>query len=74
MAKIIEFPDKDSMSVDPKVVLEVALRRELSDVIVIGYTEDGSFYLSASPDYKPDLMYMVELAKIAILESGEDDE
>lgn len=73
--KIIKlFPDKDGVTfekIDPKQVISKSLEAGLNEVLIIGWSDDGMFYLSSSEGYTPDLITMCELAKQFFL-SGYD--
>lgn len=49
-------------------VLAGAVRAELSEVVVLGYTKDGEFYFSASEANGPDVLWLLEYAKKRLLE------
>lgn len=42
---------------------------DLKDVMVIGHKTDGKFYIASSHGYAPDMLFLLELAKSAVLKS-----
>lgn len=65
--KIVElFPGDKRVTYDripPTRVIDAAKDAGLAEVLIIGWTEDGRFYISSSEGYTPDLLAMCDLAK-----------
>ena len=48
MAEIVNFPGITKLDISPERILANAAEQKFSGVIVIGYLEDGSEYVSSS--------------------------
>lgn len=74
--KIVElFPGNPRVTYDripPERVINAALEASLAEVLILGWTEDGRFYISSSEGYTPDLLAMCELGKHNLLSSYEE--
>lgn len=66
MAEIVEFPITTGR-VDPDDVLE-APKGRLEDVIVVGWTKDGDFYLACSTGELRDLLFLSKLLDKELME------
>ena len=53
-------------------VLSAALERNITDVIVLGYDEDGDFYFAASKANGGDVLWLLALAQKRLLQTAED--
>lgn len=76
---VINFPgvnivrdDDDTVTGDE--VLQRAMGRGISPLIVIGRLPDGSMFFSTNMDHPPDVVWALETAKRMILENGFGDE
>lgn len=54
--------------VPPEEVLKAAIERDLTEVIVIGWTKDDELYLSMSESYIPDLIWLLASAHKMLME------
>ena len=66
-AKIIEGHFNTTLPVPAEKVLKGALEYKLSDVIIIGKTDDGDLYLASSMPEAPEILWLLENAKCFIL-------
>lgn len=66
-AKIIDFPGITRLDLDPNRVLASALG-QLKSVVVLGYDQDGDFYIATSYADGGDMLWDLELAKKKLLE------
>ena len=76
MSKIIDFPGITRLDSDPARVLEHAMEAGLTDVVVIGFKEDGSEYFRSSLADGGDVLWHLERAKHKLItmpdEMGEE--
>lgn len=68
MSDIIPFPGSTTLNIDPRQVLEGALKANLKEAIVIGTDENGYFYLASSEGRAPDINWLLDQAKEYLLE------
>jgi hypothetical protein len=54
----------------PAKVLAEAAGESLSDCMVIGWTRDGEMYFSSTTSEGPEVLWLMEQAKFALLEMG----
>lgn len=66
------FPGATSYDHDPNVILEMAKRGNLDEVLIIGFDQDGQLFVSASRNDLPALLWLLEKAKKMLLEVGDD--
>lgn len=66
MTNIVKFPSHEPDFVDPKVVLDAAKKR-VSECVVIGWTEDGTMYVSGSHADHMETIALLEVAKAAFI-------
>jgi hypothetical protein len=60
-------PDITIGQIAPRAVLQAALDAGLSEVMVLGWDAEGSFYMASSEGYTPDLITMCEIAKASYI-------
>lgn len=69
------FPGATEEDYDPNVVLAAAQRANLESVFVVGWTQDGELFASASIANCGDLLWLMEVAKAkmmrAVLENND---
>lgn len=68
---IIEFNGITTLPIPVDRILNRALEAELSTVLVIGWSADGSFYFCGSDPSGPENLWLLELAKKALIEVGD---
>lgn len=64
---IVKFDGETVLDVTPESVLEGAIEEGLSDVLIVGHTKDGDFYLASSVADSGALMWSLEKAKHQLL-------
>lgn len=52
---------------DATITLEAAARANLADVIIIGWDEEGELFFSSSMADGPEVLWLIEKAKAALL-------
>lgn len=62
-AALPDIPD----DIESSVVLQKAIERDVTDVIVIGRTKEG-FYFASAPSSKAEIIYLLERMKHMIME------
>jgi len=70
-AEIVELGNLTRLNIPVERVLENA-KEEISEdgVVLIGWDKDGDLYFASSIASGPDVLWLLEKAKIALLESG----
>lgn len=58
----------DADDLTPADVLTAAIERDLEEVVVIGLTKEGDFYLYPSSSYAPDIVWLLQYAQKFLLE------
>jgi hypothetical protein len=59
----------------PATVLQLSAERDLSAVLVLGYTLEGTMWVSSSGNVtRQDALWLVENAKMQIMFGEDDDE
>lgn len=66
MSKIIPLNETTTMDIPPDRVLENAVGK-LKSVIVLGYDQDGYEYFASSTSEYGDLLLLLERAKLTLL-------
>jgi hypothetical protein len=66
MDNIIEFPGKTILDVEPDKVLDAAIGK-LETVLVIGLSENSEYYFATSTSDKAKLLLMLETFKFKLL-------
>jgi len=72
-------PNADELIADRKAektarrVLEVALQQKFEAVAVLGFTADGGIYVTASCSHGGDVLWLMEAAKMALLEAAKKE-
>lgn len=70
---VIEFPGETVGPIPPKKILDKANEEQLKDVVVLGWTEDNSLYISSSTGEAPDLIFLLEMAKAELIDMIRSD-
>jgi hypothetical protein len=60
---VVLFPGVTAKDFDPDVMLQVARRIGLSQVVILGYDKEGAEYFSSSVSDGPEVVWMLERAK-----------
>lgn len=66
------FPGISPLDYDPKIILEVSARQDLTEVVVIGWHENGDMYFTSSMADGPECLWLIEKAKLALLNVGDE--
>jgi hypothetical protein len=71
MAKLIDFPigineGETRLDIDPDKVLTGAVGK-LSEVVIVGYESDGSFYFASTRANGPDVLWLLKQAEQRLL-------
>lgn len=67
------FPGQTEEPFDATMLLEAAAREKLTDVVILGWDENGELFFSASAADGPEILWLIEKAKLLIL-AGPPDE
>lgn len=54
---------------DPKVVLQAAIDRNLDNVVVLGYLENGDMYFAGSTSDGPLVLWLLENFKAELMQT-----
>lgn len=71
MGDVVELDVITKLDIPPERVLKGALEIELESVVIVGHTKDGEYFASSIAD-GPEVLWMLERAKKAILEIPDD--
>lgn len=63
---IINFPGITRLKIDPDKVLSAPVGN-LTSVVVVGYDKNGAEYFAASDPSGPEVLWLLERAKLALL-------
>ena len=69
-AEIVNLPVVTRLDLDPNRVLDSVPREGLKGVIVIAEEDDGGFYFAASMASGPENLWLMEQAKMRLLQMG----
>ena len=67
------FPGATEAPMDANVMLRGAIRADLETVVIIGVSKDGSDFISCSGSSTWQALWMLEQAKLDLLNLGRDD-
>jgi|TARA_E500000178_G_scaffold262673_1_gene259717 hypothetical protein len=67
---IVHFPRKIELKKDPVPVLCEIAGKTLTDVLILGSTEDGTIKMITTQEDVADILFYLEAAKFSIMESG----
>ena len=67
MANVIDLPVITRLDLNPDRVLDGA-REKLNDVIVMGWDKNGDLYFASSQADGGDALWLMEKAKLALME------
>ncbi len=66
------FPGISPNNYDASLMLQAADRADLSSVVIIGWDDNGDLFFSSNVGSGPECLWLIEKAKKALLEVGED--
>lgn len=70
MAKIIIFPGITKLDIPPERIVAKINEESLSEVVVLGWKPDGSFYFASSIADGGDVLWLLRTAEIKLLQAG----
>ena len=68
MGEVIVADSATSLDVPAERILKAALKAGVSRVVIVGYTEDGEEYFSASIASGETVLWLLERARIKLLD------
>lgn len=70
MSNVVEFGGVTRLDIPADRILAAAQDTALTDVLVIGYRDDGSFYFASSVADGGDALWLLELAKRRLFQAA----
>lgn len=70
---VVRFPGITSHDLPPETVYDMAKEADLQDIVIIGWDADGHFYYNATTADSFKALWLLEKAKQALLNAGDDD-
>jgi hypothetical protein len=67
IAPVVDLPVITSLPINVDRVINAALGK-LKEVVVVGYDEDGDLYFASSEPGGPEVLWLLEKAKLALLD------
>ena len=68
MSKIVELPVITKLDIPVERILRRAQEADLESVVVIGFTADGDFWFSSTQADGGDVIWLLEKAKLELLQ------
>lgn len=72
MGDVVNINCITRLPLNPQRVLEAALSRGLTSVVIIGFKEDGSEYFASSDPSGPEVLWLLERSKKRLLSMPDD--
>lgn len=69
MGDVIQLPTRGD--IESKLIFEGAIKADLKEAFVCGWTADGTLYIASSNGYVPDLLFLIEHAKRAVMDHSD---
>ena len=69
---VVELDCVSSIDVPPDRILKRAQYANLTDVVVIGYDDDGQFFFASSTPEGPQVLWLMELTRTRLVQAAED--
>lgn len=66
---IVDFPGASYRDIPPEAVLKAALKADLAEVLVLGWTTDNNLYAAPSMVNPAEALMLIESFKHAMMES-----
>lgn len=63
MGDVVQFNGLTKLKTDPSRILQLALKAELADVVVVGFNKDGDFWFSGSDPDGSEVLWLLERAR-----------
>lgn len=73
MTNVVTLPVVTTLPLNPERVLSAAIGAELTEVVVIGYTKDGTEYFASSVADGGSVLWHLERAKLKLLTLHESE-
>jgi predicted secreted protein len=73
MSNVVTLPVITRLDTDPSQIVEKAAAAELTEVVIIGYSKDGSEYFASSIADGGSVLWHLERAKMKLLRIHEDE-
>lgn len=70
---VVPFIGVTRLDTPPERVIDGAGKANLSDVVIVGFTEDGDFYFASNKADAGDVVWLLEQAKFKLLRMCDDD-
>jgi len=70
MSNVTDFPGVSRASTPVPKILASAAGQRLQSVVVIGWREDGKIYFASSDSDGAEVLWLMENAKLELLEAG----
>ena len=67
MADVIMLNNITTLDIPPERVLDKAREMNLKHIVICGYTQDEDEYFASSVSSGPDVLWLLERCKIALL-------
>ena len=64
---VIELDGETTLDIPVERVISGALEKDLETVIVLGWNEEGEMYLASSTGSRPNMYYLLDSAKVALM-------
>lgn len=72
MGEVVELGVITSIPVPSEKILQKALDRNVTDVVVIGYDSEGGFYFASSDPDGGNVLWLLELAKRKLFKGADE--
>lgn len=70
---VVSFTGITRLDGDPERILKAAMKAGLEGVVILGYDADGAEYFASSYAGGPDVLWLLERCKIALLDAVGDE-
>ena len=74
MGDVIPLPVITTLDIPVSRVLKSAKKAKLEHAVVIGYEPEGEFYFASSIANGPDVLWLLEKAKRALMDTADEME
>lgn len=65
---VVALPVITTLDIEPKRMLNAAMKSDLDSLVMIGFTQDGEFYFASNRGDAGTVMFLMETAKYKLLE------
>lgn len=70
MSNVVEWRGVTRLDHPVERIIERAANADLSEVVVLGFDGDGDFFFASSKANGPDVLWLLEMAKIKLMKAG----